>query len=62
MSALKVVALSGSLRAKSFNNAALLAAAALAPDDLSIRVVDYSAVPLYNGDLQAQGFPASVQA
>jgi chromate reductase len=62
MSALKVVALSGSLRAKSYNNAALQAAAALAPDGLSIRVVDYSAVPLYNGDLQAKGFPASVQA
>lgn len=62
MSALKVVALSGSLRAKSYNNAALQAAVALAPEGLSIRVVDYSAVPLYNGDVQAKGFPASVQA
>ncbi len=62
MSSLKVVALSGSFRAKSYNNAALQAAAALAPDGLSIHVVDYSAVPLYNGDLQAKGFPASVQA
>lgn len=60
MSALKVVALSGSLRAKSYNHAALQAAAALAPDDLAIRIIDYSNVPLYNQDLQAQGFPASV--
>ena len=62
MTALKVVALSGSLRAKSYNDAALRAAASLAPADLSIKVVDYSGVPLYNQDLQAQGFPASVEA
>lgn len=60
MSTLNVIALSGSLRAKSFNHAALRAAAELAPSDLSIRIVDYSAVPLYNQDLQAQGFPAAV--
>ena len=62
MSTLKVVALSGSLRAKSYNHAALQAAASLAPDDLAIQIVDYSGVPLYNQDLQAQGFPASVQS
>jgi len=62
MSTLKVVALSGSLRAKSYNHAALQAAASLAPDDLSIQIVDYSGVPLYNQDLQAQGFPPSVQS
>ena len=62
MSTLNVVALSGSLRAKSFNHAALRAAAELAPADLSIRIVDYSGVPLYNQDLQAQGFPAAVES
>ncbi|MBM3407886.1 MAG: NAD(P)H-dependent oxidoreductase [Betaproteobacteria bacterium] len=62
MSVLKVVAISGSLRAKSYNHAALRAAAELAPDDLEIRIVDYAAVPLYNQDDQAKGFPGSVEA
>ncbi len=62
MSAMNIVALSGSLRTKSYNHAALKAAASLAPEGMKIRIIDYSAVPLYNADLQAQGFPAAVEA
>ena len=40
MTALKVVALSGSLRAKSYNDAALRAAASLAPADLTLPVAE----------------------
>lgn len=62
MTTLNIVALSGSLRSKSYNHAALKAAASLAPAGMTIKIVDYSGIPLYNGDLQAQGFPASVEA
>jgi chromate reductase len=62
MTSLNIVAISGSLRTKSYNHAALRAAASLAPEGMKVRIVDYSGIPLYNGDLQAQGFPAAAEA
>ena len=59
---LKVLALSGSLRKGSYNTAALRAAQELAPDGMSIEIASIADIPFYDADLQAQGFPPSVQA
>ncbi len=60
--ALEFLGISGSLRAGSFNTACLRAAAALAPDGMTITLADIGDVPLYNDDVRATGIPASVEA
>ncbi len=57
---LKVVALSGSLRAGSYNTSALRAAQELAPDGMTIEIASIADIPFYDADVQAQGIPASV--
>jgi hypothetical protein len=56
-----VVALTGSLR-KASNHAALLRAAkaAAGPLDIKFDIVPLHSVPIYNGDLEAGGWPAAV--
>lgn len=56
-----VLAIGGSLRQGSYNQLLLEQARRQAPDGMAIEMADLSDVPLYNGDVQAQGFPASVQ-
>lgn len=56
----KIVALVGSLRQGSLNRALLREAAAYAPDGLHIELLEIGEVPLYNGDVQSQGFPEAV--
>ncbi len=56
---LDILGLSGSLRSGSINMALLRAAQAAAPGDVAIEIYDYSDVPLYNGDVEAAGFPAA---
>ncbi|QPC43741.1 NAD(P)H-dependent oxidoreductase [Kaustia mangrovi] len=58
----KIIALSGSLRAGSYNTALLHAALELAPAGLDIEIADISDIPFYNGDVQARGFPAPLEA
>ena len=60
--ALKVLALSGSLRKGSYNTAALRAAQELAPEGMQIDIASIADIPFYNGDVQAEGFPAPVTA
>jgi len=59
---LTLLGLSGSLRAGSLNTALLRVAATLVapPDTLTVRTVH--GVPLYDGDVEAQGLPAEVVA
>ncbi len=57
---MKVLGISGSLRKNSFNTAALRAARELAPDGMAIEFADLSAVPPYDGDVEAQGLPEAV--
>ena len=57
---LAVLGIAGSLRAASYNRALLRAAQELAPDGMAIRIFDLVAVPLYNGDVEAQGDPPPV--
>lgn len=59
----RILGISGSLRAQSYNTALLHAAQALALDDVTVEVATLHGIPLYDGDLeQAQGIPESVTA
>ncbi len=58
---LRVVGISGSLRAGSYNSAALRAAVALAPEGMTIEIAGIGDLPLYNDDVRAAGYPAQVQ-
>lgn len=59
--AIKILGISGSLRAKSFNTALMKAAAALAASDVAFETVTLHGIPLYDGDLEQQdGIPSSV--
>ena len=59
----KILGISGSLRAGSFNTALLHAARALAPAGLELEVATLHGIPLYDGDLeQRDGIPPAVQA
>ncbi|MEI7554611.1 NADPH-dependent FMN reductase [Candidatus Chlorohelix sp.] len=55
-----VLAFSGSLRKNSYNTALLHLARELKPDDLEIEIFDLASIPLYNGDLEAEGVPQPV--
>jgi len=59
---LKVLGIAGSLRAGSFNRSLLRAAQELAPAGMTITAFDLAAIPLYNGDVEAQGDPEPVTA
>jgi chromate reductase len=59
---LRVRGFAGSLRAGSYNRALLRAAQELAPDGMRIDIFDLAEIPLYNGDVEAQGDPAPVAA
>lgn len=62
MADLKILGFAGSLRAGSLNRALLNAAADRAPDGMSIEVFDLRLVPLYDGDVEAEGDPPGVAA
>lgn len=59
---LNVLGLSGSLRKKSFNTAALRAAQDLSPANMEIRIQTLEKIPPYDDDLRNEGFPSSVTA
>lgn len=59
MTPLRVLALSGSLRAGSYNTAALRAAAELAPDGMAVEIADLGGLPLFNEDVERAGWPPS---
>ena len=59
----KILGISGSLRAGSFNTALLHAARALAPPGVEFEVATLHGIPLYDGDLeQSDGIPPAVRA
>lgn len=58
---LQVLAFAGSLRVKSYNKALIRAAAELAPAEIAVHEYDLLGIPLYNGDVETQGVPDSVQ-
>ena len=58
---ISVLGISGSLRRKSYNTAALRAARDLAPPGMQIELADISGIPLYNEDVRERGFPQAVE-
>ena len=57
----RILGLSGSLRAASFNTALLRAAAGQMPAGASLEVATLHGIPLYDGDVEARdGIPAAV--
>ena len=56
------LAIAGSLRAHSYNRAVLRAAAELAPAGLTLEPCDLRPIPLYDGDVEAIGWPEAVVA
>lgn len=59
---IKVLALVGSLRKASMNKALVEAAAEVAPSGMEITIFPLNALPVYDTDLEQQGFPDSVLA
>jgi chromate reductase len=59
---IRIAGISGSLREKSFNTAALRAAIELAPEGVTIEAVGIGDLPLYNDDVRVAGYPASLEA
>lgn len=57
-----IAAISGSLRADSINTRLLRNAQNLAPDGMTIDVLDISAIPLFNGDVESAGLPEAVRS
>lgn len=62
MSTLDIVGLCGSLRTGSINRAALNLASSLMPEPMTMEVVEWREVPVFDADVFAKGYPASVQA
>jgi chromate reductase, NAD(P)H dehydrogenase (quinone) len=52
--------IAGSLRRMSFNRGLIRAAVDLAPAGITVEPYDFSDVPLYNGDVEAEGDPEPV--
>ena len=57
---MNILGIAGSLRKGSYNHAALRAAQELGPADMKIEIFEIGAIPLYNEDVKAQGFPPVV--
>jgi chromate reductase len=58
-----IVGVSGSLRRGSYNRSLLRAAAALAPDGVTLEVTGIEGIPLFDADLEAEhGLPEAVVA
>ena len=60
--AIKVLGISGSLRAGSYNSGLLRAAATVLPPGMEMTIFDIGTLPLFNADLERTGPPESVPA
>ncbi|RZJ09592.1 MAG: NAD(P)H-dependent oxidoreductase [Rubrivivax sp.] len=59
---MKIIALSGALRRGSCNTALLRAAIAMAPEGVTMELRTLHGIPLYDGDVEAEGIPDAVTA
>jgi chromate reductase, NAD(P)H dehydrogenase (quinone) len=55
-----IIALSGALRRASYNTALLRAAIGMAPEGVTIELRTLHGIPLYDGDVEAEGIPEAV--
>lgn len=59
---IRILGISGSLRKASFNSGLLRAAQELAPKWVDFQIFDIRDIPFYDGDLEPEGDPQSVEA
>jgi NAD(P)H-dependent FMN reductase len=62
MPPLRLLGISGSLRRASYNTALVRAAATLVPDGVTLTLQSLRDIPLFDGDVEAQGLPEPVVA
>ncbi|HSC80380.1 MAG TPA: NADPH-dependent FMN reductase [Chitinolyticbacter sp.] len=58
----RILGISGSLRAQSYNTSLLKEAQRLAGQDVEFEAATLHGIPLYDGDVEAAGMPAAVEA
>lgn len=56
----KIIGIVGSLREKSYNKMAILAAKDLLPDNSTLEIIEINDIPFFNEDIEKQGLPKSV--
>lgn len=61
MNTIKIIAIPGSLREASLTAQLLRSLQPIAPDDMEIEVFALNDIPLYNQELEKDGFPESVE-
>jgi chromate reductase, NAD(P)H dehydrogenase (quinone) len=61
-SRVKLLGISGSLRAQSYNSGALSVVGSVLPEDMEFHVASLSDLPFYNADVEQRGFPAAVES
>jgi chromate reductase len=62
LSRIKLLGISGSLRAQSYNSGALSVVGSVLPEDVEFDVASLSDLPFYNADVEQRGFPAAVES
>jgi chromate reductase, NAD(P)H dehydrogenase (quinone) len=60
-SAIKLLGISGSLRAQSYNSAALSVVGSVLPQGMEFNVASLAELPFYNADVEQRGFPVAVE-
>lgn len=58
---MNIVAISGSLRKKSYNTALLRAAQQLTPEGMTIEIISIDGLPVFNQDIEESDFPPLVR-
>jgi chromate reductase len=58
---IKLLGISGSLRAQSYNSGALRAVSTMLPQGMSFAIASLTDVPFYSADVEQRGFPAAVE-
>jgi chromate reductase len=61
-SPIKLLGISGSLRAHSYNSGALSVVGSVMPADTEFEVAKLTDIPFYNADVEQRGFPAVVES
>src|SRR5215813_8336059 len=59
--AIKLLGISGSLRAQSFNCGALSVVGAVLPEGMEFGIASLADLPFYNADVEQRGFPVAVE-